>query len=144
MREIKRSDSQARLIVVTSMSGDEDVFRAVQAGASGYLLKDCGREELIQCVRAVLRGQKYMQMFAAGLLAERVLHDPLTARESVVLQALADGLSNKAVARRLNIAEGTVKTHVKAVLEKLGALSRTDAVRIAVERGLVDRGRAWR
>lgn len=127
----------ARLVVMTTLCGDEDIYRALQAGASGYLLKDCGREELSACIRAVAAGQKYLQSTASASLAERVARADLTARESEVLHWLAEGLGNKAIARRLAVAEGTVKTHMKAVLTKLGADSRTQAARIAVQRGLV-------
>ncbi len=137
LRQIRQLSPAARLVVMTSMTGDEDVYTALQAGAHGYLLKDCGREELLLCLRTALRGQRYLQAGAASSLAARVTLAALTVREGDVLQGLAAGHSNKGIARQLGMAEGTVKTHLKAVLSKLGARSRTDAVRLALQRGLV-------
>jgi two-component system, NarL family, response regulator len=134
---IRSMAPHALLVVMTTMCGDEDVFRALQAGASGFLLKDCGQQELIGCVRAVANGRKYLQSPASARLAERVASVDLTAREADVLCWLAQGLSNKAISRRLGVAEGTVKTHMKALLNKLGVDSRTQAVRLALLRGLV-------
>jgi two-component system, NarL family, response regulator len=134
---IRRAHRAARLVVMTTFGGDEDVFRALQAGASGYLLKDCGPAELAACVRAVARGQRYLQATAAIRLADRTTAVALTGRETDVLHGLAQGLSNKAIARHLGVAEGTVKTHVKGLLGKLDASSRTQAVRLALQRGLV-------
>jgi two-component system, NarL family, response regulator len=134
---IRAVSRQARLVVMTSLCGDEDVYRALQACASGFLLKDCGQQELIRCIRAVANGQRYLQSPASVRLAERVASVALTARETDVLCWLARGLSNKAIARRLGVAEGTVKTHMKALLAKLDVDSRTQAVRLALQRGLV-------
>lgn len=134
---IRQGDRGARLVVMTTMCGDEDVFRALQAGASGYLLKDCGRQELVDCIRTVSRGRKYLQALASARLAQRVSVDGLTAREADVLRWLAEGLSNKAIAQRLGVAEGTVKTHMKGLLGKLEVNSRTQAVRLALQRGLI-------
>jgi two-component system NarL family response regulator len=134
---IRQHARQARLVVMTTLCGDEDVYRALQAGASGYLLKDCGRQELVACIRAVAQGQKYLQSPASARLADRVASIDLTARETDVLRWLAEGLSNKAISRRLGVAEGTVKTHMKGLLAKLDVGSRTQAVRIAQQRGLV-------
>jgi two-component system, NarL family, response regulator len=127
----------ARLVVMTAMCGDEDVFRALQAGASGYLLKDCSRQELVDCIRAVAMGRKYLQPPASARLAERIAKEELTVRESDVLRCLAEGLSNKVIAQRLGVAEGTVKTHMKGLLKKLDVDSRTKAVRLALQRGLI-------
>ena len=134
---IRRSARQARLVVMTTMCGDEDVYRALQAGASGYLLKDCSRQEMVDCIRAVSAGQKYLQSPASALLAERITSEDLTAREIDVLRCVAEGLGNKAIARRLGVAEGTVKSHMKGLLKKLDAGSRTQAVRLALQRGLI-------
>jgi two-component system, NarL family, response regulator len=134
---IRRMANDARLVVMTTLCGDEDVYRALQVGASGFLLKDCGQQELIGCIRAVASGRKYLQSLASARLAERVASVDLTARETDVLCWLAQGLSNKAISHRLGVAEGTVKTHVKALLAKLEVESRTQAVRMAWQRGLV-------
>ena len=137
MAAIRQLERRAKLVVMTTMSGDEDVYRALQAGASGYVLKDCGKPELLACIRTVAQGRKYLQQTASARLAARVSSEDLTARESDVLTWLAEGLSNKAIARRLGVAEGTVKTHMKGLLSKLEVSSRTQAVRMAVQRGLV-------
>lgn len=134
---IRRVARQARLVVMTTLCGDEDVYRALQAGASGYLLKDCGRQEMVACIRAVAQGQKYLQSTASARLADRIASDDLTGRETDVLRWLTEGLSNKAISRRLGVAEGTVKTHMKGLLAKLDVSSRTQAVRVAQQRGLV-------
>jgi two-component system, NarL family, response regulator len=127
----------ARLVVMTTLGGDEDVHRALQAGASGYLLKDSGPAELAACIRAVAGGQKYLHATAAARLADRLSTVDLTGRETDVLQGLAQGLSNKRIAHQIGVAEGTVKTHVKGLLGKLDASSRTQAVSLALQRGLV-------
>ncbi len=137
IRAIREVDPGARLAVMTTVCGDEDVFRALQAGACGYVLKDCGADALVDCLRAVLRGQRYLDPAAAASLAARVVHAPLTARERDVLDGLAQGLSNKRIARELAVTEGTVKTHVKSLLDKLDADNRTQAVRVAAARGLI-------
>ncbi len=134
---IRQLSGDARLVVMTTLGGDEDVYRALRAGASGCLLKDCGAAEMVACVRAVARGQKYLQATAAARLADRVTTLSLTRRETEVLQRLAQGLGNRCIARELGVAEGTVKTHVKGVLLKLDVSSRAQAVRLALQRGLV-------
>lgn len=135
---IRRFSPDARLVVMTTLCGEQDVFRALKASASGYLLKDCGHAELATCVRAVARGQRYLQTAAATSLADRMAASDLTGRESDVLNGLAQGLSNKGIARQLGVAEGTVKTHVKALLGKLGAVSRTHAVHLAMQRARLE------
>jgi two-component system NarL family response regulator len=137
LRAIRAESSTARLIALTTLEGDEDVYQALQAGANGYLLKDCEPQELLDCIRCVLRGQRYLQASAAGRLAERLLQTPLTPREGEVLRQLAAGLSNKGIARALGIGEGTVKFHVRALLDKLSAATRTEAVHVALQRGLL-------
>jgi two-component system NarL family response regulator len=134
---IRRMEPAARLVVLTMACSEEEVHRALQLGAGGFLLKDCGAPELLTCLRAVARGQKYLQAEAAGRLAQRVTHSELTGRESAVLAWLVQGLSNKQIARHLAVSEATVKTHVRHLLGKLDAISRTQAVRIALQRGLV-------
>jgi two-component system, NarL family, response regulator len=137
MHTIRGIASDARLVVLTTLGGDEDVYRALQSGAAGYLLKDCGRQELMACIRAVSQRQRYLQPSAAACLAKRITHTALTHRETEVLTWLARGLSNKCIANELGVAEGTVKTHVKSLLCKLGVVSRTQAAHLAQQRGLV-------
>lgn len=137
MRAIRQLDPAARLIAMTTLGGDEDVYRALHAGASGYLLKDCGAGALLDCVQAVLRGQRYLDATSSASLAARIVQAPLTSRESEVLSHMARGLSNKRIARQLGVAEGTIKTHVKSLLEKLDVENRTHAIQVAATRGLV-------
>lgn len=134
---IRQSAREARLVVMTTMCGDEDVYRALQAGASGYLLKDCSQHELVNCIRTVSQGRKYLQPAASIQLAERMASDDLTGRQADVLGWLAEGLSNKEIARHLGVAEGTVKTHMKGLLHKLEVKTRTQAVQMALKRGLI-------
>jgi two-component system, NarL family, response regulator len=134
---IRQIERRAKLVVMTTLSGDEDVYRALQVGASGFVLKDCGKSELLACLRVVAQGSKYLHHTASAQLAARVASEDLTARETDVLNGLAQGLSNKAIARHLGVAEGTVKTHMKGLLAKLEVSSRTQAVRTALQRGLV-------
>lgn len=134
---IRSSMRSARLVAMTTLGGGDDVYRALQAGASAYLLKDCGGAELVNCIRKVARGEKYLQAQASASLAERVASSDLTPRETEVLHWLAEGLSNKAIAHRLGLAEGTVKSHLKALFAKLNVDSRTQAARLALQRGLV-------
>lgn len=127
----------ARLLVLSSFDGDEDIYRALQAGARGYLLKDSTREELLAAVRAVAAGQRRIPGPVAERLAERVEGSELTGRELAVLRQIVGGRSNKQIATALAISEGTVKTHVKSILGKLGVDDRTEAAVVALRRGLV-------
>jgi DNA-binding NarL/FixJ family response regulator len=129
-----------RFMIVAATGREWEVRRALEAGIHGYLLQGCTTQELLDGVRALGRGERYLGQAALQCLARSLGHDALTAREAEVLQALAQGLSNKAIGRELGIALGTVKAHVKAILEKLGAVSRTQAVVIAAQRGLVQAG----
>jgi len=137
IREIRELDAGARLILLTTFDGEEDIFRAIRAGAKAYLLKDARREEILNCIRNVHAGQTVLALPLAAKLAERVGTADLTERELVVLRALAKGLSNKAIARSLFISEATVKAHLKSVFAKLNVLSRTEAVAAAASKGMV-------
>jgi two-component system, NarL family, response regulator len=137
IRHIKAADARSRLVAITVLGGDCDVHEALHAGASGYLLKDCEPKELLACVQSVYEGRVYLQSAAASSLAQRVTHVELTLREAEVMSFLVEGLSNKLIARQLKVEEGTIKTHVKAILSKLHATSRTQAARYALQRGLV-------
>lgn len=128
---------QARIMVLTTYDGDEDIYRGLQAGARGYLLKDAKPGELLNAIRIVHSGQQYIPPDVGAKLAQR-LHNPvLSARESEVLHALARGLSNADIAGTLNIGESTVKSHVNRILSKLGVNDRTQAVIVAAKRGIV-------
>ncbi len=134
---IRAEDDQALIIILTTYDSDEDVYRAMRAGAKAYVLKDAYREELLECIRRVCRGQMFVSPEVATKLASRISEEELTNRELEILTFLAEGKSNKLIARELNISEGTVKTHVKSILEKLDATSRTEAVAVAARRGLI-------
>lgn len=128
---------KAHLLIMTTYDGDEDIFRSLSQGAKGYLLKDAPRQEILSAIRAVSEDRAYTSTSVAAKALQRMVKPSLTQRESAVLQLLAEGRSNKDIARRLQISEGTAKTHVKAILAKLDAISRTEAVAVAHRRGLV-------
>ena len=128
----------ARIIVLTSYAGDVQVSRALRSGARAYLLKDMLRKELLETIRAVHAGHKRLSSEAAAEIAEHATDDALTPRERDVLRLIAAGNANKEIARRLGLTEGTVKSHVKSILPKLGANDRTHAVTIALKRGIID------
>ena len=122
---------------MTTYDGDEDIFRSLSQGAKGYLLKDTPRQEILSAVRAVAAGRPYTSSSVAAKAVRRMAKPSLTQRELAVLELVAQGRSNKDIARRLDITEGTAKTHVKAILAKLDAMSRTEAVAVAHKRGLI-------
>ena len=138
IRNIRQEFPRARIVVLTTYSGDVQATRALTAGAVGYLLKSMLRTELIDTIRGVHAGQRRIPAEIANEIAEHVGADALSARETEVLRVVAAGCSNKIVADRLNISEETVKGHVKSVLAKLCANDRTHAVLIAMKRGFLD------
>jgi two-component system NarL family response regulator len=127
----------ARIVILTSYQSEEDVYRALRAGARGYVVKDSPVPEVLECIRAVRGGGTWIPAGVAAKLARRVGERELTARETEVLHAITRGKSNKEIGSELNISEATVKVHVTHILEKLKASGRTEAIRLAVERGLV-------
>jgi len=129
---------EARIIVLTTYTGDIQVMRAMKAGARAYLLKGLLRKELIETIRAVHAGQKRMASEIAAEIAEHATDDTLTAREVDVLRLIAGGNANKEIAVQLSITEETVKGYVKNILAKLGAKDRTHAVTIGLKRGVID------
>jgi DNA-binding NarL/FixJ family response regulator len=137
IKEIRQLDETASIIVLTTFDGDEDIYRAIRAGAKAYLLKDTARDALVECVRRVYAGETYLPPLLAAKLAERVSGETLSAREIEVLQRIAAGKSNKEIGAELFISEGTVKTHVKSIFAKLDVVSRTEAVATATRRGLI-------
>jgi DNA-binding NarL/FixJ family response regulator len=128
----------ARIIVLTTYAGDAQAAAALKAGAAGYLLKNLVRKELLETIRAVHSGKRRVPPEIATGIAEHVADDELTGRELEVLRRVAAGKSNKLIAAELDIAEGTVKTHMKSILPKLDASDRTHAVMIALKRGILD------
>jgi two-component system NarL family response regulator len=134
---IRREFPEARIIVLTTFDGDEDIFRAIQAGARGYLLKGMSVDELIDAIQTVHHGRSRIPAAVAERLAERLSGNALTERETDVLKTIVAGKSNKEIASALFISEATVKTHINNLLSKLGATDRTQAARIALQRGIV-------
>lgn len=128
---------QAAVLMLSTHSGQEEIYRALQAGARGYVLKSVMRDELLQAIRDVHGGHRYMDSTAASALADRLSQRSLTGREMEVLQMVAKGHGNKEIAAALDIAEITVKLHVSHVLEKLNARDRTEAVTAALQRGII-------
>jgi len=138
IRAIRCEFPRARIVVLTTYSGDVQATRALKAGAAGYLLKSMLRTELIDTIRCVHGGQRRIPPEIANEIAEYVGAEPLSTREIEVLRIIATGCSNKIVADRLEISEETVKFHIKNVLAKLFANDRTHAVTIAMKRGFLD------
>jgi two-component system NarL family response regulator len=134
---VMAADPAAQILIMTTYDGDEDIFRCLRLGAKGYLVKDVPFEEILTAIRVVGGGGQYTPHQVAAKALRRSAQTGLTQRELDVLALLAEGRSNKEIARRLNMGEETVKSHVKAILAKLDAISRTDAVTIAMRRGLV-------
>lgn len=135
--EIRREFPGARIIVLTTYDGDEDIYRSVQAGAQGYLLKDMFFEELESAIRKVHGGARLIPGSVAERLAARMSSSELTSRELEVLRQIVDGKSNKEIANVLSISEATVKSHINNILSKLGVSDRTQAATRALQRGIV-------
>jgi two-component system NarL family response regulator len=135
---LRQRDPEATVIVLTSYDADEDVYRAVQAGARGYLLKGTLPDGVLEAaIRKVHAGQRLLAPEAAARLADRMTSPQLTPREVAVLELVAKGKSNKEIGTMLSLAEGTVKTHLKRIYEKLNVSDRTEAALVAVQRGIV-------
>ena len=137
VRQIRLRDPHAKVIVLTTYDTDEDITRALKAGAKAFILKDISARALIACIHDVLDGKTYLAPTAAAKLAEGVARVQLTPRELSTLRLMADGRSNKEIASELGISERTVKTHLGHLFEKLGVTSRTEAAKVAARRGLV-------
>jgi two-component system, NarL family, response regulator len=135
---ICEKEPAARLIILTTYQGQEDIYRALRGGALGYLLKDAPAEELIESIRAVSLGKTSIPPAVGAMLAKRLNDRELTAREMEVLRVLAVGKSNKEIGVAFNISEATVKVHVTHILEKLKVSGRTEAINVALRRGLVN------
>ncbi len=141
IKAIRREDPEARILVLTTFDGDADIQRALEAGARGYLLKSVRRAILIEAVRAVDAGRRYLPPATAARLVEAMESERLTPRELDVLKLLAEGQRNREIADALGLAEPTVKIHVNNLLRKLQAKDRTEAAVIALKRGLIHLGR---
>jgi DNA-binding NarL/FixJ family response regulator len=136
-RVIREQFPKARILMLTTYDGDDDIHKALSAGASGYLLKNSTRESLIPAIRAVAAGKQWIPQEVASRLAARKMFEELTPRELEVLNKLAKGLANKEIADALNISEHTVKGYLKTILGKLHVADRTEAVTAALQRGII-------
>jgi len=137
IESIRANDSLARIIILTTFDGEEDIYRGIRAGAKAYLLKDVSREELVECIRQVHAGKVYLTTEIATKLIGAAPGDRLTSRELEVLGLLAGGKTNKMIAASLSITEVTVKSHLQSIFRKLNVLSRTEAIAVASRRGLL-------
>jgi DNA-binding NarL/FixJ family response regulator len=135
--EIRRHNHAARILMLTALDGDEDIHKAIEAGAAGYVLKDSTEEELLPAIRAVASGQPWIPEAVAKRLESRRLFEELTPRELLILNEVVKGLANKQIADVLNISENTVKWHLKNILAKLCVADRAEAVAVAIQRGII-------
>jgi DNA-binding NarL/FixJ family response regulator len=135
---IKRKATPVHVIVLTSYETDEDIYRAVNAGAEGYLLKNTSQREMVEAIRSVRAGNRYIPRHIASRLAERMTRSNLTTRELEILKILTKGLTNKQIASALGISDNTVRNHVNSIIEKLEVSDRTEASTTAIQRGLND------
>lgn len=138
LNALKRAKSSVRVIILSSFETDEDIYRAVQSGAQGYLLKDAPQSDMLDAIRAVHAGKRYFPRHIAARLAERMMRTNLTAREIEVLQMLARGLTNKQIGCALDISDHTVRNHVNSIIEKLEVSDRTEAATTAIYRGIIE------
>jgi len=137
VERIMASYPEARILVMTMYDGEDDVFRSLRAGAKGYILKSASRQEIIRAITTVAGGERFVPEPIALKLASHASTPTLTPREREVLEQIRLGLTNKEIGEALEVAPGTVKTHVREILTKLGAMSRTEAVTLALQRGLL-------
>ncbi len=136
-QRIRMEFPEAKVIIVSTYVSDEDIYAALQAGAMAYLMKSVGRDELAQAIRKAVVGRRHIPSDVAARLADRMSRVNLSTRELDVLRLLVGGKRNREIASSLDIAEGTVKLHVSSILGKLGAVDRTEAVTVALQRGIV-------
>jgi len=134
---MKRAADETRVIILTSFETDEDIYRAVQAGAQGYLLKDTSLKEMVTAIRTVHAGKRYIPQDIAARLADRMMRTDLTPREIEILKLLSKGPTNKEIGHALGISENTVKNHVNSIIEKLEVSDRTEAATTAIQRGII-------
>ncbi|WP_114208832.1 response regulator transcription factor [Acidisarcina polymorpha] len=137
LRSLKSQQSKVRVLILTSFELDEDIYQAVSAGADGYLLKNTPDEEIIKAVRIVLTGKRHIPDRVAAKLAERMMRTQLTARELEVLELMVKGLTNRQLARVLEVSVHTIRNHVDSILRKLDVSDRTEASTTAIQQGLI-------
>lgn len=137
IRHICDRSSNCQIVVLTSVAGDEEIYRALESGARGFLFKDTAREMLVDAIRAVSAGKRFVPAHVGARMAENLPRPGLTTREVEILGLVAAGLKNKEIAVRLKLSEATVNSHIQHVLEKLNASDRTHAVTVALRRGII-------
>ena len=137
IEKIRQQHRDARIIVLTTYDGDEDIYHALRAGAQAYLLKDAPRQDLLACIRAVHQGVTSLSPTLAEKLVAHARSETLTDRELTVLRLMSEGRLNKEIGTALSITEGTVKLHVNSILSKLKVTNRTEAVNVALKRGIL-------
>jgi len=128
---------EASILVMTLYDHEEDIFRSIKAGARGYILKSASREEILKAIESVAAGERFMPQYVALKLASHMSTPTLTAREKDVLELMRLGITNREIGQQLGLTEGTVKSHVREIMAKLNAISRTEAVNLALQRGLL-------
>lgn len=138
LQALRSIPNPPRVLVLTNFETDEDVYRAVRAGAHGYLLKSTTQQEMIEAIHAVASGRSYFPAHIASRLADRMSRSNLTAREQEILEMMSKGLTNKQIGTALDISANTARNHVNSVIEKLQAADRTEAVTTAIQQGLLD------
>jgi DNA-binding NarL/FixJ family response regulator len=137
LQALKRVPAAPRVIILTSFDKDEDIYRAIRAGAQGYLLKDTTEAEMTTAITVVHSGNRYIPRHIAARLADRMMRSDLTARELQILEQLAEGSTNKQIADTLDISDNTVRHHVNSIMEKLQVSDRTEAVATAIRSGVL-------
>jgi DNA-binding NarL/FixJ family response regulator len=135
--EIRQLNNDARILMLTALDGDEDIHKAMEAGAAGYVFKDSTDEKLLPAIRAVASGRRWIPDEVAKRLEARRLFEELTPRELLILHEVVKGLANKQIADVLSISENTVKWHLKNILGKLCVADRAEAVAVAIQRGII-------
>lgn len=138
IQTIRKAHPDARIIVLTTFSGDAHALHALRAGAAGYLLKSSLRRDLLEAIRGVAAGRRHLQQEIAAEVALHAIDEPLTVREVSILQLIATGNSNKQIARDLDVSEDTIKVNIKSIFAKLYVNDRTHAVTVAAKRGIID------
>jgi two-component system, NarL family, response regulator len=142
LRALSKRGAAPKAIVLTSFETDEDIYRAVQAGARGYLLKNTQQQEIVEAIRTVHVGKRHLPPRIAARLADRMTRSNLTARELEILEMLAKGLTNKQIGLALGISDNTARNHVNSIIEKLEVADRTEAATAAIEQGIIHVGNA--
>ena len=137
LNALKKLERAPRVMVLTSFEKEEDIYRAIRAGAHGYLLKDTSESEMIEAINIVFAGKRYIPRHIAARLTERMMRSDLTARELQILELLAQGSTNKQIAGALSISDNTVRHHVNNIMEKLQVTDRTEAVATALCNGVL-------